>query len=90
MEATNFEELAQKWPSAWVSRVEVKNFSGGTLNPKTMANLDSTGQGVEGRFRIGRQVVYPVNNLVDWMKARFSPIQDKRATEQDRAGGAKC
>lgn len=90
MEAPNFEELAAKWASAWVARVEVKTFSGGTLNAKTMANLDSTGQGVKGRFRIGRQVVYPVNNLIEWMRARFEPIQNKRSTEAGRAGGAKC
>lgn len=80
----NFEKLAEKWPSDWVARKESKAFSGGLLNPKTLANHDSNGSGVEGRFRIGRQVVYPVNSLIDWMRARFEPIRDKRATEAGR------
>ena len=69
--------LAERWPSAWVSRNEVKEFSGGLLNPKTLANYDSAGIGIKNRFRVGRLVVYRVSDLVEWLQERFEPIQDK-------------
>ena len=48
--------LAQNWPSSIVCREEVGRFSGGVLNPKTLANLDACGRGPTGRFRIGRRI----------------------------------
>jgi hypothetical protein len=63
-------KLAEKWPSPFVARKKVDRFSGGTITPKYMANLDSMGKGPQGRIRIGRQVVYPVGELVKWLESR--------------------
>ncbi|MCX5829309.1 MAG: hypothetical protein NTV58_15105 [Deltaproteobacteria bacterium] len=62
--------LGAKWPSAIVSREKVGEFSGGVLNPKTMANLDCQGLGPD-RVKIGRKNAYPVPALIDWMRARM-------------------
>lgn len=64
-----FQEMAERWPSAVVARVEVGKFSGGLLSPKTMANRDSQGQGCE-HVTVGRKVAYPVDSLIAWMRAR--------------------
>jgi hypothetical protein len=69
MPRSDLSALAAKWPSAIVAREKVGEFSGGILNSKTMANLDSLGQGPE-RVRIGRKNAYPVLPLIDWMRQR--------------------
>lgn len=69
MERFDFGDLARKWPSAVVARSEISRFSGGALSPGYLANLDSAKIGPP-RVRIGRRVVYPVNQLVEWMEAR--------------------
>lgn len=68
------QEMAEKWKSPIVARTEIGVFSGGLLNEKSMANKDSLGVGVKGRFRIGRKVVYPVAELIKWLEARSEVI----------------
>jgi hypothetical protein len=61
--------LADKWSSSIVARRRVKEFSGGILSEKYMANLDSQGLGPP-RMHLGRQVAYPVDGLIEWMESR--------------------
>ena len=82
-----FREMADKWPSTVVARSQVKSFSGGVLDPRYLANLDSTGEGPSIRLRIGRQIVYPVNELVSWMIARAEVLN--RGPSGGRVGVAK-
>jgi hypothetical protein len=60
------------WPSPVVARTEIKKFTGGALSGRTVANLDSRGEGPEGRFRLGRKTVYPKDKLVEWLERRMS------------------
>lgn len=62
--------LAEKWPSAWVSREKVPDFTGGALSSGRIANLDSTGHGPPGRMKVGRKIVYPVDEFVAWLEER--------------------
>jgi hypothetical protein len=66
------EALKNKWKSTLVARSQVAQFSGGILNPKSMANLDSLGRGPARRIRIGRTVAYDVDDLITWMESRAS------------------
>ena len=68
------DRLASAWPSPIVARSEVGHFSGGVLNPRSLANMDSLGRGPANRIRIGRKVAYPVCDLVEWMRERASPV----------------
>jgi len=65
----NLGHLATKWPSTIVARRKIKEFTGGILSEKYIANLDSLGQGPP-RIRIGRQVAYPVDSLISWLEKR--------------------
>lgn len=67
--AFDFAKLGRAWPSPIVSRTEISKFSGGLLSPRTLANLDSLGDGPP-RGRCGRKVFYPVDSLVAWLEAR--------------------
>lgn len=65
-----FDELEAAWSAPIVARREVSKFSGGVLNPRTLSNLDSLGEGPP-RVKIGEKTVaYPTNSLVAWMRDR--------------------
>lgn len=71
---TSLSHLKDKWPSSIVARRRVKEFTGGLISEKYMANLDSQGQG-PARVRIGRQVAYPVDGFVLWLENRTNKIE---------------
>lgn len=62
--------LTTNWPSSYVARCSISEFTGGGITPKRMANLDSLGEGPSGAIRCGRKVLYPVKNLVRWLEKR--------------------
>ncbi len=64
-------ELANRWPSAFVARSEVGRFTGGIVSPKSLANLDSLGEGPP-RIKCGRRVAYQAIDLVEFLKERCS------------------
>ena len=66
----NLSFLADRWPSQIVARTEIGRFTGGLISEKYLANLDSAGLGVAGRFRVGRKVVYPVAEVIRWLESR--------------------
>lgn len=76
---TVFDKMLNSWPAEIVARSEVAKFTGGALNPRTLANLDSLGKGPEGRFKMGRKNVYDKQALVDWLVSRTISMAKKRA-----------
>ncbi len=62
--------MAERWGSGVVAREKIEEFSGGVIKPKTLANLDSMGQGPKGAVRIGRKILYPVAELIAWLESR--------------------
>ena len=70
-----FDEMAQAWGTSVVTRSELKKFSGGILNPRTIANLDSMGIGISNRFRCGKHVVYPVTDVVQFLRERAREVE---------------
>lgn len=77
MERTLLADLAEKWPSSFVSRGEIKNFTGGIISDRYIANFDSSGLGPAGRIRCGRKIVYPVKELIRWLEARSEVIPER-------------
>lgn len=65
-----FDQLAERWPSAFVARAEVKQFTGGIMSGKTLANLAAKGETVPPAFRVGRKMAYEVRHLVDFLRRR--------------------
>jgi len=54
------------------SRQTASKAIGGLLAPRTLANLDSLGQGPE-RVQLGRRVGYERDNFVAWLLERTNP-----------------
>ena len=66
----NLSILAARWPSPFVAREKVGEFTGGIITPKSMANLDCIGEGPAGRIICGRKVAYPVIEFITWLESR--------------------
>jgi len=76
LHAPSFQLMADKWPSPFVARQEVERFTGGIVNPKYIANLDSQGLGPEGRIRVGRKIAYPVIEFIKWLEERSEVVRE--------------
>lgn len=72
--------LAAKWPSTVVSRQEIASFTGGLIDPGTIANDDARGEGPDGRFCYGRKIFYSVPSLVAWLLERCSLPEERTDT----------
>jgi hypothetical protein len=66
----DFSSLADKWPSTFVAREKIGEFSGGILSSGYCANLDSLNKGIEGRVRVGRKIAYPAQAVVRFLENR--------------------
>ncbi|MFA5904989.1 MAG: hypothetical protein WC836_13720 [Desulfobacula sp.] len=66
--------LTEKFP-AGVPRPQIGIATGNLLHPRTQANLDCTGTGIKGRYRIGRLIVYPVSGVIDFLKSKTETVQ---------------
>jgi len=71
-------EMAKEWGGPLVARSRVADFSGGLLNPRTLANHDSKGTGPRGKIRCGRLIAYRVEELVRWMEERAEEVPSRR------------
>jgi hypothetical protein len=71
-ESSIFEAMVKAWGNPIVPRCKVGEFSGGLLNPRTLANLDCLGTGPEGPIRIGSKIVYRTEELARWLEGRSS------------------
>lgn len=72
-----FSVMADKWPSAFVARQEIENFTGGVMTQKYISILDSQGLGVKNRVRMGHKIAYPVKELILWLESRSEFVESK-------------
>lgn len=74
---SSFREMASKWPSTVVARAQIARFTGGLLQPGTMANLDSKGLGPHGRIMLGKKSGYMLDALVEWLESQAKELPGK-------------
>lgn len=75
MTSENFiEALLKAWNAPFVARSETKQFTGGALSGRTVANAESAGDPVEGRITIGRQIAYPTQQYAEWIARRMLKV----------------
>lgn len=68
--------MADRWPSAVVSRDKVGVLTGGLMSTGYMANLDSRGEGPPEKIRVGRKICYPVKSYLQWLMDRAEVIEE--------------
>ena len=52
-----------------IARDHVEKLLGGIISSKSLANLDSLGEGPK-RMRVGRKVAYRTEDLLEWLSNR--------------------
>lgn len=83
----DFEALREKWPSTFVARDRVEDFTGGLITRGTIANLDCRGEGPP-RFSMGpRKVAYPVDSFIEWLRDRIQRCSKPRAVKERKVSG---
>lgn len=78
--------LEEKLPAV-IARKQVGSLTGGILHPKTMANLDSLGQGPDKRWRLGRTVFYERDSFIKWLRSRIKEPQSRRTLPNPGTNG---
>jgi hypothetical protein len=63
-------KLKEKWPSPFVSRDRIEEFTEGLFKQTSMSTLDARGDGISPRYRIGNRVFYRTSDAIDWLKAK--------------------
>lgn len=53
------------------ARTEVDQLCGGIIASRTIANLQSLGQGPGGAFRVGRKMCFERDAFLDWLARRI-------------------
>ncbi len=76
MEKLEYEKLldgmVERWPSNWVARKKLEEFTGGAIIGRTAANKDSLGCGIPGKFLLCGQICYPAKSVIAWLKQNAS------------------
>lgn len=67
-------DMVESWKAPVVARTKSEEFSGGLVNPRTLANCDCLGIGPNGRFRIGKKICYPTESLAAWIISRAREV----------------
>ena len=73
MDSFKFIKTIDEMPPA-IARQEVEKYFGGAIKAKTLANMDSKGEGPKGAFKIGRTVMYPTKSLAEFLDSRMTPL----------------
>lgn len=68
------EKLSEKFPFG-IPRKKIGVATGGILHPRSLANLDCLGKGIEGRFKIGRSTVYPVDCVLAFIRSKMTVLE---------------
>lgn len=64
------EKLEEKFPCG-IPRKKIGEATGYVLHPRTCRNEDSLGNGIAGRYKVGRNTVYPVDGVVSKIKSKL-------------------
>lgn len=68
----HLDDLRSKWDSTIVARSHFDRFSGYTITGKTIANLESLGQGPKNKFFVGGKAAYAIDDALDFLRQRIS------------------
>jgi len=65
---TVWNKMKDKWPSVYVARKHIPKFTNGLYSSGHFANLDAQKKGVKNRIRIGKNIAYPIDELIQWLE----------------------
>jgi len=63
--------LNEAYPFGLIPRTDIDKATGGILSPQTMANLDSTGGGIEKSVTINKKRFYPIEAVINYVMGKI-------------------
>jgi hypothetical protein len=66
-----FERLKEKWPSPFVSRDRIGEFTEGMFKQRSLNTMDARGDGISPRYRRGAKVFYEVDDVIAWLETKI-------------------
>ena len=66
----DLEKMDADWPSPFVARNKINEFTKGGNKKSTMATYDAAGQGVARRFVLNKTIFYLKSDLIEWLRLR--------------------
>ena len=65
-------KMMENWPSEFIARKKVEEFTGGMITGKTVANFEADKTKVgPPKFKIGAMSGYPKRAFIQWLKKRI-------------------
>ena len=64
--------MSENWPSEFIARGKIEDFTGGMMTGKSVANLESKGEGPDGSIKCGGKAGYIKGPFIDWLRPRLS------------------
>ena len=72
----NIKNIFRNWRSPFITRDQLYEVTGGLIHPRTIRNLDSLGKGIKGKFKIGRKVAYPIEEVINYLENKMEADND--------------
>ncbi|MBQ3565179.1 MAG: hypothetical protein IJA14_03445 [Alphaproteobacteria bacterium] len=66
----DLDKLAEDWPSPFVARCKISEFTHGLYKQSSMNTLDARGDGLKRRIILGNKIAYLKTDIIDWLKRR--------------------
>lgn len=67
----DLESLGNEWPSPFVARSEIENFTKGLYKPRSMNTFDAKGLGISRKLRLGTKIIYLKEDVIEWLKRKI-------------------
>lgn len=62
-----YDQMVEAWQGPVVARAEVRHFTGGAINGKTLANLEAKGVGPP-KLKFRNKTLYETRKLAAWLR----------------------
>ena len=66
----DLDKLAEDWPSPFVARCKIEEFTKGMYKQSSMNTLDARADGIKRKIQLGGKIAYLVCDVIDWIKKR--------------------
>lgn len=63
--------------------VDLEKLTNGVLRPCTLRTLNSKGKGIQGGHLLGRNTIYPIDEVIAWLDKNVEIIDEWQQKEPD-------
>lgn len=64
-------QIQEDWPSPFVARCKIQEFTKGMYKIGTFNSYDAKGKGIATKYKLNERIFYKVADVVDWLKDKL-------------------